>query len=215
MQSGVRVNNQLRYDQLVGILISPDPQRRVGAGPVGERSVMCWSNNRTWSQGRSFYHFDKLYDLAQRRLSRPEVRVRLHAERERLAALHASSSTASHRRPVFAEVDLVSSHTPWTRIPRMIDWNDELATARSSRPCRSTASSTTLPSSLGDLDSGLRAAYGHSIEYTLNALVSFVQHYGNKNLVLVVLGDHQPSNIITDKNPTHDVPIRSSLMTRQ
>ena len=38
----------------------------------------------------------------------------------------------------------------------------------------------------------VRAAYGQSIEYTMNALVSFVQHYGDDNLVLVVLGDHQP-----------------------
>ena len=28
-----------------------------------------------------------------------------------------------------------------------------------------------------------------------------------KNLVLVVLGDHQPSKIITGEDPSHDVPI--------
>jgi hypothetical protein len=39
----------------------------------------------------------------------------------------------------------------------------------------------------------VRAAYGHSIEYTLSTIVSFLQHYGRKNLVLVVLGDHQPA----------------------
>jgi len=58
----------------------------------------------------------------------------------------------------------------------------------------------------GDL-ARVRGAYGQSIEYSLNALVSFVQHYGNKNLVLVVLGDHQPSKIITGDAPSHDVPI--------
>ena len=41
----------------------------------------------------------------------------------------------------------------------------------------------------------------------MNALVSFVQHYGKKNLVLVVLGDHQPSTIVTGDGPSHDVPI--------
>ena len=58
----------------------------------------------------------------------------------------------------------------------------------------------------GDLKR-VRGAYGQSIEYSLNALVSFVQHYGRKNLVLVVLGDHQPSKIITGEDPSHDVPI--------
>ena len=51
------------------------------------------------------------------------------------------------------------------------------------------------------------AAYGRSIEYTLSALFSFVQHYGDTNLVLVVLGDHQPSKIVSGDDPSHDVPI--------
>ena len=41
----------------------------------------------------------------------------------------------------------------------------------------------------------------------MNALVSFVQRYGDDDLVLVVLGDHQPSKIVTGENPSHDVPI--------
>ena len=53
----------------------------------------------------------------------------------------------------------------------------------------------------------VRAAYGRSVEYSLSALVSFVQHYGNDNLVLVVLGDHQPAKVVTGEGPSHDVPI--------
>jgi hypothetical protein len=42
----------------------------------------------------------------------------------------------------------------------------------------------------------------------MNALVSYVQHYGDPNLVLVVLGDHQPSTIVTGQGGvSHDVPI--------
>jgi hypothetical protein len=60
----------------------------------------------------------------------------------------------------------------------------------------------------GDHDQ-VRGAYGQSIEYSLNALFSFVQHYGNDDLVLVVLGDHQPSTIVTGLHPklSHDVPV--------
>ena len=43
----------------------------------------------------------------------------------------------------------------------------------------------------------VKAAYGRSIEYSLNSLISFVQHYGNKNLVMVVVGDHQPLPIVS------------------
>jgi hypothetical protein len=34
-----------------------------------------------------------------------------------------------------------------------------------------------------------------------------VQRYGDDNLVLVVLGDHQPATVITGEDASHDVPI--------
>ena len=37
--------------------------------------------------------------------------------------------------------------------------------------------------------------------------MSFVQTYGNDNLVLVVLGDHQPSTIVSGQHASHDVPV--------
>ncbi len=53
----------------------------------------------------------------------------------------------------------------------------------------------------------VRAAYGESIQYTMNALISFVQHYGNPNTVLIVLGDHQPWTVVSGAEPSHEVPI--------
>src|SRR5262249_53968504 len=60
LQSGLWVNSQRRYDQLV------ESQRmtlsvafeRAGWQTVGDVP----SNNRTWPQGTSFYHYDRLYD---------------------------------------------------------------------------------------------------------------------------------------------------------
>ena len=56
-------------------------------------------------------------------------------------------------------------------------------------------------------DELVRAAYGQSIEYSLTSLISFVQTYPDKDLVLVVLGDHQPHSYVTGSDPGHDVPI--------
>ncbi len=53
----------------------------------------------------------------------------------------------------------------------------------------------------------VRAAYAQSIQYSLNALISFVQTSADKNLVLIVLGDHQPSTIVSGQNANHNVPI--------
>jgi hypothetical protein len=38
-------------------------------------------------------------------------------------------------------------------------------------------------------------------------MLSFVQHYGKKNLVLVVVGDEQPLPIVSGQGASHDVPI--------
>ena len=53
----------------------------------------------------------------------------------------------------------------------------------------------------------VQAAYGQSIEYSMQSVVSFVQNYGNDNLVLIVLGDHQPSSIVSGADAGHDVPV--------
>ena len=66
------------------------------------------------------------------------------------------------------------------------------ATARSSTACPSRVNRRT---SSGGPRADVQAAYGQSIQYSLNTLISFVQTYGDQNLVLVMLGDHQPATV--------------------
>jgi hypothetical protein len=104
---------------------------------------------------------------------------------------------------VFAEVDLLSSHAPWTHIPRLISWDD---IGDGSIFDRVPAEEPTQAGLFGDADRA-RAAYGRSIEYAMSAIVSFVQRYGDDKLVVVLLGDHQPATTITGEGASHDVPI--------
>ena len=201
MQAGVWVDSQLRYDQLVKSdrLTLTSAFKRAGWRTVGDVP----SNNRAWPEGSSFYHYDKLYDRRNVGYRGPKFSYASMPDQYVFAALQRLELAKRDRRPVFAEVDLVSSHTPWTRIPRLIDWNDVGdGSIFKSMP----VDDLTRAELFGDLHQ-VRAAYGQSIAYSMNALVSFVQHYGDDNLVLVVLGDHQPSKIITGENPSHDVPI--------
>jgi hypothetical protein len=107
------------------------------------------------------------------------------------------------RPPLFAELDLLSSHAPWTRIPPLVAWED---LGDGSIFDRLPAQEST-ESALFDDPERARAAYGRSIEYTLSTIFSFVHRYGDEKLVLVVLGDHQPATIITGQGASHDVPI--------
>jgi len=105
--------------------------------------------------------------------------------------------------PIFSEVDLTSSHAAWKRIPRFIPWDD---VGDGSIFDRLPPEHSTQAALLGDAR-GAREAYGYSIEYSMRALLSFVARYGDDNLVLVVLGDHQPASLVSGEGAGHDVPI--------
>ena len=60
LQSGLWINNQLRYDNLVASdrFTLSDAFKRAGWRTVDDVP----SNTKDWPQGKSFYHYDKIYD---------------------------------------------------------------------------------------------------------------------------------------------------------
>jgi hypothetical protein len=118
-------------------------------------------------------------------------------------ALQRRELARRHRLPLFAEVDLISSHAPWTRIPRLIPWGDVGDGSIFGRIPPEEFSHATV---FGDAKRA-RAAYAHSIEYSLRSLFSFVRRYGDDRLVLVVLGDHQPATTVSGSGAGHNVPV--------
>jgi hypothetical protein len=201
LQAGVWVDTQRRYDQLVKSdrLTLATAFRKAGWRTVADVP----SNDRTWPEGTSFYHYDKLYDRRNVGYKGPKFSYASMPDQYVFLALQRLELGKRDRRPLFAEVDLVSSHAPWNRIPKMIPWS----TVGNGSIFKHMPVSTLTRSALFSDHSKVRAAYGQSIQYTMSALVSFVRNYGDKNLVLVVLGDHQPAKIVSGESPSHEVPI--------
>jgi hypothetical protein len=52
-----------------------------------------------------------------------------------------------------------------------------------------------------------RTEYARSIAYSLESLFSYVERYGDDDLVMIFLGDHQPIPIVTGPDASRDVPI--------
>jgi hypothetical protein len=211
LQSGVWVNSRRRYAQLTASnrFTLSQAFKRAGWRTVDDVP----SNDRAWAPGSTFYHYDKVYDRRDVGYKGPTFAYASMPDQYVLGALQRLELAKRHRRPVFAEVDLVSSHTPWTRIPQMVPWGRLGDGSIFNRiPVRHTSKDSLSVNAAwawlgGSGSAGIRAAYGQSIRYTLNSLVSFVQHYGDPNLVLVVLGDHQPWSIVSGNGASHDVPI--------
>ena len=102
-----------------------------------------------------------------------------------------------------AEIDLITSHAPWSRTPRMIPQSEVGdGSAYDGMPAQLPSETDIWPS-----PERVRAAYGDAIEYSLKALMSFLTTYGDKDLVVVMLGDHQPATIVSGEDAGHDVPI--------
>ena len=202
LQSGVTVNGEWRYDQVVkkGRVTLTRAFKRAGWEAVGAMP----GNRRAWPEGSSFYHYDRVYDRRNLGYRGPAFGLPPMPDQYTLLALQRRELARRHRPPLFAEVDLISSHAPWTRIPQLIPWGD---VGDGSVFHRLHAEESTQAALFGDADRA-RTAYGDSIEYSLRTVFSFVRRYGDDDLVLVVLGDHQPATLVTGHDdPSHDVPI--------
>ncbi|HEX5772002.1 MAG TPA: sulfatase-like hydrolase/transferase [Nocardioidaceae bacterium] len=199
-QSGLWVDSQQRYDHLV--TSSRLTLSRL-FGRAGWRTVaVIPANNRDWPQG-DFYHFDHVYDSRNVGYQGPRFGYPTMPDQYTLDAFHRLELAPTSRRPVMAQIDLISSHAPWSRTPRMIPQSEVGdGSVYDGMPDQLPSETDIWPS-----PERVRAAYGHSIEYSLEALMSFLTTYGDKNLVAVMLGDHQPATIVSGEGAGHDVPI--------
>jgi hypothetical protein len=201
LQSGLWIDNQVRYDTVV----SSDRLTLSGAFKrAGWRTVsLIPAGNVYWPQGRSFYHYDELYNSLNIGYAGPRFSYAPVPDQFTLAALQRLELAKPGHPPVMAEVDLVSSHTPWAPLPRMVD----PAQLGDGSVFDGMPEQGQQPGALWKDPDQVRAAYGQSIEYSLDALTSFVETSHDDNLVLVVLGDHQPATIVSGADASHDVPV--------
>ena len=120
-----------------------------------------------------------------------------------LSELHRRELAPTDRPPVMAEVDLITSHHPWAPLPRMVPW-DQVGDGSvfEGMPEQGQTSEEVFRD-----PEKVKQAFGESIEYSWQALVSFLTTYPDPDLVVVVLGDHQPHSYVSGKHAGHDVPI--------
>jgi hypothetical protein len=201
MQSGIRIDGQRRYSQVIksNRLTLTAAFKRAGWRTVADMPMV----DRAWPEGSTFYHYDKVYDRRNIGYRGPAFGLPPMPDQYAFAAFQRDELAKPHRAPLFAEIDTTSSHAPWTIIPRLIPWNE---VGDGSIYADLPTELSTKASIFGDARRAKRA-YADSIVYSLNTLVSFVRHSRDRNLVLVVLGDHQPHTLVTGLGASHDVPV--------
>jgi hypothetical protein len=102
-----------------------------------------------------------------------------------------------------AEIDLVSSHTPWTPLPRLV----APATLGDGSVFGPMPAQGLSPSVAWQDPKTVQALYARSIQYSIDALTGFITAAHDTNLVVLMLGDHQPAEIVSGAHADHDVPV--------
>lgn len=198
-QTGLWVDNPQRRTSLatlermtLSIAFNRGGWRTVGVVPA---------NTEDWPDG-DMYHFDKVYDSRNVGYKGPRFAYANLPDQYTLKQFE-DTERAANDGPVMAQIDLISSHTPFTPTPESVDWNDVGdGSIYDPMPAKGPQPSEVWPD-----PTKVRAAYTSSIAYSLRTLISYVETYGDDDLVMVFLGDHQPQPIIASQEGSRDVPI--------
>jgi len=201
LQSGLWVDSQRRYRQL---LATDRLSLTALFGQAGWRTVFdVPADTRDWPEGREFYGFEDYYDSRNVGYRGPEFGYAPVPDQYTLAELHRRELAPTQRRPVMAEVDLVSSHHPWTPLPPLLDWADVGdGSAYDGLPEQGEQSSEVFRD-----PEAVKRVYGESIQYSWRTLTSWLVAFPDPDRVLVVLGDHQPHSYVSGQHAGHDVPV--------
>ena len=200
LQSGLWIDSQQRYDQ-----VTSGTRFTLAAAfrKAGWRTVSdVPSDSKPWPVGTSFYHYEQELNAKNVGYRGPSFSYAQVPDQYTWAYFQQHELAVPHQ-PLMAEIDLVSSHTPWTPLPKVLPW-DQLGDGSVYDPQPAEG----LPPSVVWQDPRhVQQLYGQSIQYTMSSLISFLTTFDDPNLVLVVLGDHQPATIVSGPGANHDVPI--------
>ena len=147
-------------------------------------------NAKAWPEA-DFYGYDEVYDSRNLGYRGPRFGWSRMPDQYTLAQFQRSVYAQPNHAPLMAEVTLTSSHTPWTAVPEMLDWD----TIGDGSVYAQMAGSFQQRSSLWKKKSTVRAAYAKSVAYSVDSLTSWAAKYGDDNLVMVFFGDHQAAPV--------------------
>jgi len=197
--TGLWIDSQQRYRSVVSSdrLTLTRAFGRAGFRTVGVEPGVTYA----WPEGQ-FYGYDQVWDSHTLGYHGPSMSWSPMPDQfvmQRFQELEYSK----RRGPLLAEITLTSSHTPWNPIPQTLPW-EQVGDGSVYGPMAAGAQST---QAIWKDGHKVKEAYAKSIAYSVDSLISYIQKYGDDNLVMVFLGDHQPASVVVGQNASKDVPI--------
>jgi len=156
---------------------------------------------QSWPEG-AFYGFDEIYGGARLEYRGPQFGWFDIPDQFALAKFDAEELHIEQRQPLFMFFPTISTHTPFRPTPPyQEDWQRML---------------TNRPFDQGDLDRAfdeqadwldLGPSYVDAMKYTYATLTGYLRANADRDVVMIVLGDHQPPALVSGEGAPWDVPV--------
>lgn len=199
--SGLWIDSQARYDRL---MISDQPSLNRLFADAGWKTIAAMpAITMEWPEA-AYYGYRQVLAAADLDYRGKPFNWVTMPDQYTLSAFEKlgriPARTAGEK--VMAEIALISSHAPWTPVPRLLDW----ASVGDGTIFNEQAESGDPPAVVWADPERVRRQYIQTIDYSLETLGSYMARF-SKDTVFVILGDHQPAAIITGPNASRAVPL--------
>lgn len=154
-----------------------------------------------WPEG-AFYKFDRIYGTAELEYTGPSFGWWPIPDQFALAQLEKLELAPPDRAPVFAFLPTTSTHTPFSPTP---PYQPTWARMHTSTPYDEDAYQKAWAEPPDWLNLG--PSYVRSIDYVFATLAGFVAEPRTRDLVIVLVGDHQPPAAVSGEHAPWDVPV--------
>ncbi len=199
LMTGLKITDPASYDALLTQTRQTLPKLYRDAG---YRAVALMPGLRNeWPEG-SFYGFDDIYGAVALNYAGPEFGWWRIPDQFSIAKLHDLELAKPDRAPAFVFYPTISTHMPFRPTPPyQSDW-DRVTSEDPYSPAE-LGHSLTQASQL----TNLRPAYTDALAYTYQYWTGYLSQHAEDNLLLVLVGDHQPPASVAGEGVRWDVPV--------
>ena len=180
-------------------------QRRTLVTALGERGyrtvAVMPGLQEYWPEG-AFYGFDRIYDTQQLAYTGPSFGWWPIPDQFALAQLEHLELEKKERPPLFAFLPTTSTHTPFSPTPPYQPSWPRMLTSHPYDDADYQKAWAEPPDWLN-----LGPSYIRSMDYALASLGGFLEQPRRRDVVLILIGDHQPPAVVSGEGARWDVPV--------
>lgn len=198
--TGLWIRNQMHYEFLLGTERETLVQdfRNTGHRTVAVMPAITLP----WPQGR-WFGYDEIFEAGDMPYAGPPFNWVTMPDQFSWSFFE-HNVRRNGDRPVFAKLALISSHAPWVPIlPVLEDWEG----ISDGAVFRQWEGAGEAPESLWRSHDRVREHYALAVAYALEVAGRYAAEFADERTLLIVLGDHQPAQLITGPDPNPGVPV--------